>query len=183
MNVHPLKAERMKRNLTQQLLADFTPASEVLENMLYSPALLLDGRFDASFVDHADFGVACRVGFEAWIEETFGYDEHGQLVLDRASYTQREVGDVLVANVCRRYDGGEAFFGVPSLPWRAGFLLGWLSALALLDAALAVRCVGILSDVVLLQKYEEEQRGYNPYVCLEGLCERNHTQMALQAGV
>src|SRR5579885_711042 len=95
----------------------------------YSPVLLLDARFDASITDCSWFRDACSDGFEHYFEEVYEADESGDVVVDRV-YTWREVEREIVEHVTRRYDAAERFYGVPCLPFRAGFMLGWLSALA-----------------------------------------------------
>ena len=117
--------------------------------LLYSPALLFDAGLDASITDHPDFSDACRDGFRDFVWDMYEDGKEGNGVFVSRSYTYPEIEREIVLGVARRYDAGEQFFEqkcgyFPSLSLRTGFMLGWLSALALIDRPLALRGVRLL---------------------------------------
>jgi hypothetical protein len=129
----------------------------------YSPALLLDAGFDASITDCLDFRDACQDGFGSYFEEGWEDDGQGNEVFTNHFNTWHEVRGEIVGAVARRYDAVERFHeqqlgGVVPLSWRAGFALGWLSALALADRALALRGIGLLAWLVPSCQREEAKR-------------------------
>jgi hypothetical protein len=130
-----------------QTTASVTPLDFI--DMPYSPALLLEGRFDASITDHVDFAVACREGFECCLEEI---DDFCGLF---ASWDgmEREI----VRTMTRCYDKTEQYWGVCSLPDRAGFMLGVLSAYAYVDRLLVLCGLGLLTKLVPSCQKEEPE--------------------------
>lgn len=124
----------------------------------YSPALLLDAGFDASITDPADFRSACDAGFDDYFEMMYCWSEtRTDLVFVDRFYTWLEVQGGIVGNVVRTYGPSEQFFRVTPLSWRAGFVLGWLSALALVDRPLALR--GLCLLVLLVPSCQKEEAG------------------------
>ena len=104
-------------------------------NVPYHPAFLLPARFHASLVSHPEYTSACRGGFDGYLSEGDGLDN-----------PTREGVMAFVAEelVCVAFD--ERF--KPELAYRAGFVLGWLSALALMDWALALAGLELLHVLV-----------------------------------
>src|SRR5579885_2153137 len=95
----------------------------------YSPALLLDSRFDASITDDEEFRKACQCGFDGYFDVLSGSDASGVFTVVEHDYSWSEVVCFLVEDVMA---ADEAMSRI-SRAWRAGFGLGWLSALALTD--------------------------------------------------
>ena len=112
----------------------------------YSPALLLDAKFDVSITDDPEFRIACRWGFDAYFELMHRLDKaSGKSVFVAEVYSWDEVVRFLLNNVMdERGVADDRYRG-----WRAGFLLGWLSALALTDRVLAVNGLAIVERLVV----------------------------------
>lgn len=106
----------------------------------YAPALLLDVRFPIVVIADAVFSDACEVGFDAYFDEMMSGSTFEDSYLEDHFYTWDEVERVLCENMSSAYGD--------SLPWRAGFCLGWLSALALTDRPLALRGAELLCLLV-----------------------------------
>jgi hypothetical protein len=113
-----------------------TPAD--FQDMPYSSALLLPVCFDASITSHADYAPAVCDGFDEYFEDMWNVSGTDLVFVDRF-YSWDEVRREIVEGVVPRNDLREQFYGLPSLAWRVGFAVGWLSALALTDRALALR--------------------------------------------
>jgi hypothetical protein len=114
--------------------------------MPYSPAFLLDAKFDASITDSPEFGRACASGFETYFEEMYQWDESREhLVFVARSYTWEEV----IEGVVR----GTLFEDMPgcvvSAASRAGGVLGWLSAHALVNRSEALLAVTVLRHLMV----------------------------------
>jgi hypothetical protein len=130
----------------------------------YSPVLLLDAHFGADLTDHKDFVTACGEGFEFYFENMYHYgSEDLPEVFEDYFYTWPEVEDVVIENVMLSSPGEQVYvrmFGPISLAWRAGFVLGWLSALALVDRVLALCGLALLQQKVqTLQRDERRADG------------------------
>ena len=128
----------------------------------YSPALLLDARFGAELTDHQDFAAACRDGFTFYFEEMYhdGGEEMPDIFEDYF-YSWDEVrGRVMMEMVDRsaRAQAFEQLYGPVSLASLAGFMLGWLSALALSDRALALRGLALLEEGIQACSRGEQER-------------------------
>ena len=125
-----------------------------------APFIFLPHRFDDAIICHADFVPACQLGYECyeWYED----------FVDCVS-TWQGIEASLVNDMCRRYDSRERIWGVPSLPGRVGFCLGWLSALACIDRRLALQGLDLLSDMISYQYQEEVGSGLEPLMALPGL--------------
>lgn len=114
------------------------------QHVPYSSALLLPVRFDASITDDLCFADACKGGFEGYFEDMLEWDESGDdfVFVDRC-YTWAEVERVICDDLL------STPFLLPgvapaSLAFNAGYTLGWLSALALSERALALRGASLL---------------------------------------
>jgi hypothetical protein len=123
----------------------------------YSPALLFDAGFDASITDGSDFSLACQNGFYGFFEDMYEDDASGDGVFVGCSLTYLDVERVLVRNVVRHYNVLEKFYGFSPLSWRAGWALGWLSALALFNRPLALQGIDLLS--VLVPSCQKKEMG------------------------
>ena len=131
----------------------------------YSPALLLDARFGAELTDHQDFAAACGEGFDGYFSEMYHWNEDrsGTVFVDHF-FTWDEVREMVVQEVaayCAAYCNESVFeqlYGPVSLAWRAGFVLGWLSALALSDRALALRGLALLEEGIQACPRDEQER-------------------------
>ena len=107
----------------------------------YSPALLLESRFDASVTDDPEFRAACESGFNAYFEHMYELDEefHERFVEKRYTW----VDLVTFVDETAGVSGSRERNGV-SFAWGAGFGLGWLSAHALVKREDAVLALGRL---------------------------------------
>ncbi len=112
----------------------------------YSPALLLESRFDASITDDDEFAKGCAWGFDAYFEEMFQWNEtRTELVFVQKAYTWAEVVSWLIEGVLT----GDEPASLTSRAWRAGFLLGWLSALALTRRPMALLGLEVLHALIV----------------------------------
>src|SRR6266704_6973752 len=94
----------------------------------YSPALLLDSKFDASITDDSEFCEGCETGFDAYFESMYQWNEaRTDTVFVQQWFSLGEVLAFVAENVFAEDEHDRLL----PLGWRAGFLLGWLSALAL----------------------------------------------------
>jgi hypothetical protein len=132
----------------------------VVENSAL-PFVLLPHQIDVSISGHPDFALGCQSGFE-W------YCESGADFPPASSPCRMQA--YVAFEVCRHYRPGEIIFGVHSLPYRAGFCLGWLSGLACVRRDLACLGVGYLPLVVSCAYQDEVQRGFDPLVAVPGIC-------------
>lgn len=122
-------------------------------DLLYSPALLLESRFDASITDDPEFRASCEWGFNAYFELMWEPNALGDdFVFVTKLYTSAEVVASVVRDV---WPEKKAMWLVPSLPWRAGYALGWLSALSLIQLREAGEGLAVLT--VLVSQIEGHQ--------------------------
>jgi|SRR5579883_2667823 hypothetical protein len=110
----------------------------------YSPALLLDSRFDVSITDDKEFRKACQCGFDGYFDVLSGSDASGVFTVVEHDYSWSEVVTFLVEDVMAV---GEAV-SMMSRAWRAGFGLGWLSALALTNRQMARLALEVLTVLI-----------------------------------
>jgi hypothetical protein len=119
---------------------------------------LLPCQLDDVISEHSDFALGCSLGFDAYGEWS-----------DDLPLTVVDVQGFVVSEVCRRYSCAEEVCGVLSLPFRAGFCLGFLSAFAsdgFYD--LASFGVALFSFLVPAQYQEEVKLGFDPLVFVPG---------------
>ena len=102
----------------------------------YTPAVLLNARFSAVITDDSAFREACAEGFEMYFFE---------LERDMPSYEWTDMVERVFA-AAAPWD----MRGVPALPvtWSAGFVLGWLSAHALVDHLVALMALEVLHALI-----------------------------------
>ncbi|GHO51697.1 hypothetical protein [Ktedonobacter robiniae] len=92
----------------------------------YSSAFLLSTRLDTWIVGDSEFQKVCEWGFDGYFESMYCESEDpAQLVLAEQSYSEAEVVQLVVDVVLPDH--------MESVASRAGYALGWLSALALID--------------------------------------------------
>ena len=113
--------------------------------MPYSPAVLLDSKFDASMTYDPEFREASRDGFTFYFEEMYEWDEEDNEVFVGRCYTWVEVIESVVDNALSEGEPGRL---LPCVE-RAGFALGWLSALALTDRSTARRALTVLEALLV----------------------------------
>jgi hypothetical protein len=110
----------------------------------YSPTLLLESRFDASMTDDGEFRAGCEWGYSAYFEGMFEWNaSRTDIVFVEKCYSWSEVVEFVVATGRCRHEPEPTPHN-----WRAGFCLGWLSALALTNQYEAV--MGLTMLTVLL---------------------------------
>jgi len=115
--------------------------------MKYSPAVLLEASLGADITDDAEFRKACEWGFDAYFEEMYHWNaSHTDLEFLETCYTWSEVVEFVIEVVLGEY---QELAVMPSRCWRAGFVLGWLSALALVNRFDAVRAVTLLRALIV----------------------------------
>jgi hypothetical protein len=111
----------------------------------YSPVLLLDAKFDVAVTDDPAFRSACEYGFDAYFEDMCEWNESGtETVLVERCSTWAEIVRWVVSNALTEERPGRLL----SRGWRAGFGLGWLSALALTRRGEAVRALAVLEAML-----------------------------------
>ncbi len=107
----------------------------------YSPAFLLPVQFDASIMTDPEYQRACEVGFDDYVERLYEADE-------RAFFTWDEVKNEVVRTLLDVQKVLPPGFPTLSLAWASGFLLGWLSALALINRPLALSGLELLTVLI-----------------------------------
>jgi hypothetical protein len=112
-----------------------------LAEMPYSPALLLESRFDASVTDNPEFRAACEIGFDAYFDGLIELDEESHVTFVEKPHTWAEL--VAFVDETAGVTGSQGRHGV-SFAWGSGFGLGWLSAHALVKREDAVMALGRL---------------------------------------
>ncbi len=121
-------------------------------DMPYSSALLLDGRFDASLTDTSLFSRAGKSGFESYVESMWNEDEAGNEVFVGRLYKRSAV-----LNIVRQNAVVDKVFA-SELAWRVGFVLGWLSALALVQPDDALVGLRFLRELVGYEQWEQSEQ-------------------------
>jgi hypothetical protein len=111
-------------------------APSLFKDLPFNAALLLPVSLDVSLTAHPDFSEGCQCGDSSYFDEMYHVDPSTgdrEVFIDHF-YTWYEVEkQVREATLfhAERYSS--------SLSWAVGFVLGWLSALAFTDRALALR--------------------------------------------
>ena len=117
-------------------------SSDDFQDISYSPKLLLPVQFDTRLTLDPEYQKACQVGFD----DGFGrLSEEDERELFNWDVVRNEVLRSLL-DVQRVLPPG---FPTCSLAWASGFLLGWLSALALVDRPLALRGLELLTVLLI----------------------------------
>ncbi len=109
-----------------------TPAD--FQDLPYSPTLLLSAPFDAALMADLEYQAGCECGFDSYFAEMRHWlpDLSNFTFVDRL-HTSASVREYLLREIVYDPVRNSCF-----LPWRAGWGLGWLSALALTDPSLAL---------------------------------------------
>lgn len=102
----------------------------------YSSASLLEMALPIAVVVHSSFGQACEEGYYGYFRGMMRGSGLFDACFENHFYTWDEVAAFLADELVS--------MPLDTVAWRAGFLLGWLSALALTDRALALRGVEVL---------------------------------------
>ncbi len=112
------------------------------QDISYSPVFLLPVQFDTRLTLDPEYQEACHVGFD----DGFGrLSEEDERELFNWDVVRNEVLRSLL-DVQKVLPPG---FPTLSLAWASGFLLGWLSALALIDRPLALRGLELLTVLLI----------------------------------
>ena len=122
-----------------------TPTVSGVADFSFSPALLLPLPALASAIvcDH-DFVDGCAFGYECYVEELPNPLVGESLVYTYTWYTFSQV----YALMRNEFPPLPSIPYMAPLPWRAGFVFGWLSALACNQPAYAERGLGFLVALV-----------------------------------
>jgi hypothetical protein len=127
-----------------------TPSSlslvAVMCDLPYPPALLLESSFDASITDSDEFRRGCQWGYDAYFEDMYVEREsETALVFVAKCYTWAEIVEFIIQNTLGENAPGYFI----SRDWRAGFGLGWLSALALTNQQEAMMGLTMLTALIV----------------------------------
>lgn len=121
--------------------ASLTPVD--FKDIPYASFLLLCVSFDTSIMSDSIYPRACSCGFVGYFEDM--YDDDGVFV--NRFYTRSEVCALVGSEVCA--DESHVPLDMrSSLAWRVGYYVGWLSALALTDRAVALVGLHLLAVLV-----------------------------------
>jgi hypothetical protein len=134
----------------------------------YTPALLLCTSFTWPFLGDPNHHIACKCGFDAYFEGMYDWNADGtDMIFVDHFYTWREVVQWLTESVCDRkdYPIGERM----SLSWRVGIAVGWLSALALVDAGLAAQGLQVLANLVQFECLRDNVCGAPSPACFSSM--------------
>ena len=113
----------------------------------YTPSLLLCTSLTWPFIGDPNHHIACKCGFDAYFEEMYDWNADGtDLVFVDRFYTIGDVVIWLTETVCDTVEYPK--IADVSLSWRVGIAVGWLSALALVDAGLAAHGLQFLARLV-----------------------------------
>jgi hypothetical protein len=137
----------MVSTLSMPIITQAAPLTVADFNGLpYSPALLLDSKFDAAITDAVAFHEACQGGFEAYFDAMYDWDvEQGRAVFVAERYTWEEVIERVVDNALSE----DEFHCLLPCAERVGFTLGWLSALAFTEPAMAGQALVVLEALLV----------------------------------
>lgn len=125
----------------------FTAAA--FRDLPYSPALLLNSSFSAKITDDPKFHTSCGWGYEAYFEEMYAWDEEGDnLVFVAQPYTWADVVVLVVNNTLHWKLIDSLLYELPSHAQDAGFVLGWLSAHALVDRPVSLQALEVLRALI-----------------------------------
>lgn len=111
----------------------------------YSPALLLDSSFSTEITDDPRFHKACAYGFDDYFEEMYEWNGD-ESVFVAQSFSWADVIAFVIENVLhwRMID----LVVEPAPAWDAGFVLGWLSAHALVDRPVSLMALEVLRALI-----------------------------------
>lgn len=119
-----------------------TPAD--FQDLPYSPMLLLSAHFDAALAADPEYQESCEWGFNSYFAEMC----HWTPDLSRRTFVDRYYSFVHVKQYLLREVVYDPVRNPIPLACRAGWGLGWLSALALTDRLLALMGLELLQELV-----------------------------------
>ena len=123
-------------------------APSLFVDLPYAPGLLLDAHFPIAVVADEVFSQACRIGFDAYFEDLYEGSSSDEMHFVDRFYTtaqvKNEVGTEMLSPQAQQ----------EQLPWRVGFVLGWLSALALAQPQEAQAGLHFLLSIVEREPYQ-----------------------------
>jgi hypothetical protein len=115
------------------------------QHISYSLMFLLPVEFDTSLTDDPEYQEACQVGFDDGFGRLSEEDE-------RELFTWDMVRNEVLRSLLDVQKVLPPGFPTLSLAWASGFLLGWLSALALFDRSLALRGLELLTVLLIFRE-------------------------------
>jgi hypothetical protein len=126
-------------------IGSLTPAD--FQDVSYSPMFLLPVQFDASITTDPEYPDGCEGGFYCYFEDMFQRDEAGRgtVFIDRF-YSRADVMSLVVEGLSSSLSPSR--WDAAPLSYSVGFVLGWLSALALTDRPLALGGLELLTVLV-----------------------------------
>jgi hypothetical protein len=142
-------------------LASVAPVSPLdFADVDYHPGLLLPVSFDRSITTDPEYIAACQHGFGSYFEEMVNRSEESDdpFPLVARYYTRRDVAAYIVDTLTRHDERWLVVCSPAPLCWHVGFLVGWLSALALTNDALAWFGVDVLAGC-MRRKLRERGHG------------------------
>jgi hypothetical protein len=135
----------MQEDIEVRSMAPVPVTVAAFVDMPYSPAVLLESRFDVSMTGDGEFRAGCELGYGTYFEGMFEWNEScTDIVFVEKCYSWREVVEFVVATGCHRDEPEPT-----PRSWSAGFGLGWLSALALTNRHEAVMGLTVLTALLL----------------------------------
>ena len=120
-----------------------TPAD--FQDLPYSPTLLLSAHFDATLTADLEYQESCEWGFNSYFAEMC----HWTPDLSRCTFVDRHYSSAHIRQYLLREIVYDPVRNPTPLACRAGWGLGWLSALALTDQSLALSGLELLEELVL----------------------------------
>jgi hypothetical protein len=119
----------------------------------YHPGLLLPVSFDRSIMDDPEYANSCEHGYDQYFAEMLTGTTLETLSWEARVYTRSTVTREIIREMTFIEEDGKR----APLAWRVGFFVGWLSALAFTDEALAWFGVEVLTGCI---RREQCERGH-----------------------
>ena len=128
----------------------FTPAD--LKDISYSPAFLLPVHFSSFIGDSLAYGHAYEDGFNSYFDDMLQENKAGtDFQFIARFYTRAEIMQIVAENMVTDFQAYQHDWSLFS--YNSGFVVGWLSALALTDCASALAGLAFLTVLIAqLQK-------------------------------
>jgi hypothetical protein len=130
------------------LVVSLVPAGETVltpahfDTMPYMAAILLPVALDAAIAEDSEYRAGCQAGFESYFAEMHQWDETvTRYVFVNRYYTAAQIKRRVRLELL---DSDANGWEPELLPWRTGFVHGWLSALSLTDRELALYGMDVL---------------------------------------
>ena len=110
----------------------------------YSPDVLLPVQLDPAIMAQDKYNRALKQGFDDYFEGMYTWNEdETDLLFENHFYTLHGIQTFVIQNAFP----DRSFPYPPSLSFRCGFIVGWLSALALTDRELALQGLHLLVEL------------------------------------